>query len=288
MHGHHLPYFAFENGHSPTWCPGCGNLAIWSALKEALAKTKRQPSDTVIVFDIGCHGNGGNWYRAYAFHGLHGRALPLGVGVSLARHDLKTIVISGDGGAYGEGAGHFLHTIRANPNLTLIVDDNQIYGLTKGQASPTSLHGAKTDSTPSGLIDDPINPLTVALSAGCGFVARGFAGDLPHLTTVLTAALEYRGFSYVDVFQPCVSFNHVNTYAWFYERVVKLDTLCHDPADRAAAWQRASETERLPIGVFYAVERPTYQDQLGVLKDGPLASRPLTPPDIGPLIKEFL
>lgn len=270
----HTPH-QFETGKTPTWCPGCGNFALWTALNHVFAALKLEPHEVAVVFDIGCAGNGSNWVKAYTFHGLHGRSVPLATGVALANHKLKTIVVSGDGAAYGEGLNHLLHTIRANPNITLIVEDNQLYALTKGQVSPTSAHGTKSDSTPYGSPDEPLNPLALAISTDCSFVARGFAGDLPYLETILKQAIQHEGFSFVDVFQPCVTFNHVNTYAWFYEHTLKLESVGHVVTDRNAAWQQAMRTDELPIGIFYTKQRATLEQQLPQLQAGPLVEQPL-------------
>lgn len=278
----------FETGLTPTWCPGCGNLALWTAVKNVLAHSTIPQHDVVVVFDIGCSGNGSNFINTYAFHGLHGRSLPLATGLALANHRVKTIVISGDGAGYGEGLSHFLHTMRANPNVTYIVEDNQVYGLTKGQTSPTSMQGFHSDSTPSGSLEEPLNPIALALAGDASFVARGFAGDLKHLQEILTAAIEHPGFALVDVFQPCVTFNHVNTYAWFYQRVAKLDELGHNTADKNAAWVQATGNgEKFPIGIFYQHARPTYQDGLPQLKDRALVDQHLEPVDLRPLLAAF-
>ncbi len=276
-----------ETGQTPTWCPGCGNFALWTALNHVFARLKLAPHQAAVVFDIGCSGNGANWIKAYTFHGLHGRSVPLATGISLANHGLTTIAISGDGGAYGEGLSHVLHAIRANPKLTLIVEDNQLYALTKGQVSPTSARGTKSPSTPQGSPDEPFNPIALAISANASFVARGFAGDLPHLEELLAQAIQHPGFALIDVFQPCVTFNRINTYAWFYSRVKRLEELGHDPSDRTAAWTAALETERhFPIGVFYRTARPTLQDQFSQLAHGPLVERPLEV-DLQPLLEKL-
>jgi 2-oxoglutarate ferredoxin oxidoreductase subunit beta len=265
-----------ETGQTPTWCPGCGNFALWTALNHVFTRLKLAPHQAAVVFDIGCSGNGANWVKAYTFHGLHGRSVPLATGISLANHGLTTIAISGDGGAYGEGLSHVLHAIRANPNMTLIVEDNQLYALTKGQVSPTSAHGTKSPSTPQGSPDEPFDPIALALSAKASFVARGFAGDLPHLEGLIEQAIQHPGFALVDVFQPCVTFNKINTYAWFYSRVKKIEELKHDPSNRMAALKLAIDTEdHFPIGVFYQHQRPTLQDQFTQLSSGPLVDRPL-------------
>lgn len=283
------PTTPFETSKTPTWCPGCGDFGIWTAIKQALVELGIHNHETVVVFDIGCSGNGANFVNTYGFHGLHGRALPLAEGIALANHGLTTLVVGGDGGGYGEGGGHFLHTIRTNPNITYLVDDNQVYGLTKGQTSPTSEKGFKSDSTPMGSIEEPLNPIAVALAAGSGFVARGFAGDIAFLQQLIVAAIRHRGFSLIDVLQPCVTFNHHNTYHWFYERIKKLDALGHDPSDRNAAWLRSQTVdETIPIGIFFQQERPTYQDQLPQLKAGPLVSHDPSRRDLRKLFAAFV
>lgn len=272
----------------PTWCPGCGNYGIWTALKQALVELQLPPHQVVIVFGIGCSGNEANFVTAYGFHGLHGRALPVAEGVALANHGLTTVVVGGDGDGYGEGMAHFIHTMRANPNVTYIVHDNQVYGLTKGQTSPTSEHGFKTPSTPFGATDNPVNPLALAISAGCGFVARGFAGDATHLQQTIVAAIKHRGFSLVDVFQPCVTFNSLNTYQWFYQRVAKLETLKHDPSDRQAAWIMSQHgTDQIPIGIFYQQDQPTLQDAYPVLAKQPLVEQSPEARQLGALLERM-
>lgn len=278
----------FETHQFPTWCPGCGDFGIWTALKQALVEVAVEPHQVVVVFGIGCSGNQANFVRAYGFHGLHGRALPLATGIALANHGVTTIVVGGDGDGYGEGLAHFIHTIRTNPNLTYLVHNNQVYGLTKGQTSPTSAQGFKTDSTPSGSLEEPVNPIALALAADCGYIARGFAGDVKHLQQLIVGGIKHKGFSLIDVFQPCVTFNHLNTFSWFFQRVVKLDTLGHDPADRLAAWRRATAIEeKLPIGLFFQQDKPSYQDRLDQLKSGPLVHRSIEPVDLSTLFTTF-
>lgn len=278
----------FETGITPTWCPGCGNFGIWTGIKQALSELAIEPHRVVIVFGIGCSGNQANFVRAYGFHGLHGRALPVGEGIALANQGIKTIVVGGDGDGYGEGMAHFIHTIRANPNITYLVHDNQVYGLTKGQSSPTSMPGYVSPSTPQGTPDNPVNPIGLALAAGAGFVARGYAGDVPHLKEIIKAAITYHGFGFVDVFQPCVTFNHINTYPWFIKRLVKLDTLHHDPSDAQAAWRQSQgDTEHIPIGIFYQHEQPTLESKFSVLAKNSLNSQPAETRDLSPLLKKF-
>jgi 2-oxoglutarate ferredoxin oxidoreductase subunit beta len=278
----------FEAPNFPTWCPGCGNFGIWTALKQALAELQLEPHKVVIVFGIGCSGNESNFVRAYGFHGLHGRALPVAEGIALANHGLTTVVVGGDGDGYGEGMAHFIHTIRANPNITYLVHNNQVYGLTKGQTSPTSEHGFQTPSTPGGNPDNPVNPISLAISAGAGFVARGFAGDTAHLQTLIVSAIKHRGFSLVDVFQPCVTFNSLNTYAWFYKRVVKMETLNHNPADIQAAWIKSQHgTDQIPIGVFYQHDGPTLADAFPMLKEKPLVEQSPEKRQLRPLFEKM-
>ncbi len=278
----------FETHKFPTWCPGCGDFGIWTALKQALVELGKEPHQVVVVFGIGCSGNQANFVRAYGFHGLHGRALPVATGISLANHGVTTIVVGGDGDGYGEGLAHFVHTMRANPNITYLVHDNQVYGLTKGQTSPTSSQGFKTDSTPAGSLEEPINPIAIALAADCGYVARGFAGDVTHLQKLIVDGVNHKGFSLIDVFQPCVTFNHLNTFSWYYQRVAKLEEMGHNPADRNAAWIRATEaSEKLPIGLFFQQEKPTYQDGLPQLAGGPLVAKSIERVDLTELFATF-
>lgn len=280
----HSSLHGVETGQLPTWCPGCGNFALWTALNHVFAAKDWRPHEVMVVFDVGCSGNGSNWIQAYSFHGLHGRSVPLGVGIKLANHKLKTLVISGDGAAYGEGLGHFIHTIRANPDITYIVEDNQLYALTKGQISPTSAEGTKAESTPYGSTDEPLNPIALALAADASFVARGFAGDLPHLEALIHQGLDHPGFSFIDVFQPCVTFNKVNTFTWFYERVRKLEDMNHSEADKTAALTQAQTTDALPIGVFYRQPRMTLEQHLPQLAKRTLREQTDEPVALGKLM----
>lgn len=269
----------FETTVAPTWCPGCGDFGIWVALKEALAGANLEPWQVQIVYGIGCSGNMTSFVHAYGFHALHGRSLPVATGIRLANPKLPVICVAGDGDTYGIGVGHLVHAARRNLDIVMLVHDNMVYGLTKGQTSPTSPHGFKTDSTPEGAIEVPENPLALALSAGATFVARGFAGNAPHLAGLIRAGLDHRGFALIDVLQPCVTFNHIQTYHWFYDRVAYLDGSGHDVANRADAWKLAqagaemSGTERIPVGLLFQERRPTYEEQVSELADGPLAQR---------------
>ena len=288
----------FETANRPTWCPGCGNHNLWKALKTAYAQLGFSSEELAMVWGVGCHGNGADFTRAQGFHGLHGRALPVATGLALSNPDLKVVVEMGDGDAYGIGLGHFLHSVRRNIDLTAVVHDNQIYGLTTGQTSPTSDLRMRTISTPHGVLEQPVNPIGIALAQGATFVARGYTGDVEHLTALLVAALQHKGFSLVDVFQPCVTFNKIDTAAWFRERIYKLDQdASYDPTDRAAAtavslnaFRDVTSTPqqcRLPIGVYYCEEGvPTYQDGLPQL-DRPAWKRALDPHDMTEAMKVF-
>lgn len=279
----------YNTPYRPTWCPGCGNFGIWGALKGALAELNIDPAKVFGTFDIGCSGNGANFVNMHAFHGLHGRALPVAEGVKIANPSLTVIVMAGDGGALGEGACHFVHACRANHDLTYIIHDNQIYGLTTGQTSPTSLAGMKTKSNPSGGIDQPLNPLALALSTGATFVARAFSGDITYATGIIKQAIMHRGFAVVDLMQPCVTFNRINTYQYFRERVYTLDQAGHDPTDFHAAWERMWEwqqKEKIPLGVFYQIEKPTFCDQLPQLKEGDVVHQKLDT-DIREMMKNY-
>lgn len=278
----------FETGLRPTWCPGCGDWGIWTCVKMALAKAGFDPHQVLIVFGIGCSGNMANFLHGYGFHGLHGRALPVAHGAKMANRKVKVVVIGGDGDGYGEGLSHFIHTIRGNPELTYIVHDNQVYGLTKGQTSPTSEQGFKSPSTPEGVIEKPINPLALALSAEATFVAQGFSGNAAHLVDVIVKALQHPGFGFVNVLQPCVTFNHHNTFSWFYRRVYDLAKEGYAPNDRKAAYAKAIEWgDKIPLGVLYEHRDKTYEEALGPLEEKPLAEHVLAPVDISEELEEF-
>ncbi|MFH1181341.1 MAG: thiamine pyrophosphate-dependent enzyme [Candidatus Woesearchaeota archaeon] len=275
----------FSTTVTPNWCPGCGNFGLFAALREALARLNLPAEKIVFTYGIGCHGKMIDFMNVNGFDGLHGRPVPVAEGIKLGNHELKVVAMSGDGDAYGEGLSHMLNAARGNHNMTYFVHDNQIYGLTTGQASPTTVKGTKTKSTPEGLIDEPINPIALAISAGATFVARAYAGDIPFTTEIMLAALQHKGFAIVDIFQPCVSFNKVNTYDWFRQNLYKLEN--HNASDKMAALQKAFETAKLPIGIFYNIDKPTYEEQVTELAAGPLAKQSLVV-DRKKLLQEFL
>jgi 2-oxoglutarate/2-oxoacid ferredoxin oxidoreductase subunit beta len=259
----------------PTWCPGCGDFGVVAAIEMAVKRLKIPSHTLVFISGIGCSSNLPHFLSSYGFHGIHGRVLPVAEGIRWANHGLVVIGTGGDGDGFGIGAGHFIHAMRRNVDLTYVTMDNQIYGLTTGQASPTSTLGHKTKSTPNGVIENPIDPVALALASGATYVARGFSGDVKHLADLVANGIQHHGFSFVDVMSPCVTYNKINTFDFFRQRVYKLEASGHDPSDIVAAWQRALEWgAKIPIGLFYRVEKPTYEDLEEVLAAGPLALQP--------------
>lgn len=257
------------------WCPGCGNHDILKAMKQALVSLELAPHQLLFVSGIGQAAKAPHYLNANVFNGLHGRSLPVATGAKLCNTELKVIVESGDGCNYGEGGNHFLAAIRRNIDLTLIVHNNQVYGLTKGQASPTSDPGFITKNQPDGVFSQPFNPVEVAIAMNVGFVARGFSGRIEHLSGLIQAAVRHKGFSLVDVLQPCVSFNKVNTFAWYNQRCYVLSE-DYDPTDRRVAFLKASEWgDRIPLGILYKNERPVYEDHFPFIQQGPAATRTL-------------
>lgn len=280
---------SFKTGFLPTWCPGCGDFGIWMSLKEALAKLGIGPDDGLLVYGIGCHGNMYDWMNIYGCAGLHGRTLPIAQGAKLANHSLPVIVVSGDGDCLGEGGNHFLHAAKRNPDLTVIIHDNQVYGLTTGQASPTAKPGFKTKSTPEGVVDEPVNPLALGLTSGATFVGRGFAGDIPGLTQLIVQAVTHKGFSVLDVLQPCVTFDKVHTYGWYRERLYKLEQDGYVPDNKLHAIEKAMEWgDRIPVGILYKEDRATNEDREPALAGGPLVKAALGRENIEGLLKEFM
>ena len=271
----------------PTWCPGCGNFGIYTALRKAFAELGLEPHQISMVFDIGCCGNGCNYHNVYGFHSLHGRTLPVAYGIKLANHDLKVIAVSGDGGGYGEGGNHFIHSCRGNIDLTFIIHNNHRYSLTTGQSSPTTKHGVATKSTPDGLIEVPFNGLQTAITCGATFVSQGYSDQVDHLKELLKQAITHKGFSLVDVIQPCVIFNAKDIRQQYNKKVYKLEDEKYTPNDKLKAYQKAGETEKLPIGILYQEDRPSYSDQLEQTKQKPLVNQELTKVNISKLLKEF-
>lgn len=283
-----VPQSSYVTTHMPTWCPGCGDFGIWTALKDALSKLGYGSTDAVVVYGVGCHGNMYNFVRVYGFAGLHGRTLPVAQAIKLANHKLPVIVVSGDGDGLGEGGNHFIHAAKRNPDITVIIHDNQVYGLTTGQASPAAKKGFKTKSTPEGVTDEPINPMQLALTAGATFVSRGFAGDVSSLSLLIQKAIMHKGFSLVDALQPCVTFDKIHTYAWYRSRVYDLASEKYSPDNRLKAYERANEWgDHIPVGIFYEENRPTSEDYEQALEKGTLVSQSLANIDATKLLQEF-
>jgi 2-oxoglutarate/2-oxoacid ferredoxin oxidoreductase subunit beta len=249
-----------------SWCPGCGNFGILNILKQALAELEIKPEDLVMVSGIGQAAKIPHYLRCNFFNGLHGRALPPATAIKAVNPGLTVIAESGDGDMYGEGGNHFIHTIRRNPDITNIVHNNMVYGLTKGQASPTSQPGFKTPVQINGVKNDPFNPLAVALALDASFVARAFVGDAAQAKEIIKKAISHRGYALVDLFQPCVSFNKHNTYQWFKDHTYYLDD-SYDPSDRNAAFAKAIEADKLPLGIFYINPKQTFEENLGIYQD---------------------
>jgi 2-oxoglutarate ferredoxin oxidoreductase subunit beta len=254
------------------WCPGCGNFAILKMLKHALAELEIEPTNLVLVSGIGQAAKIPHYFKTNVLNGLHGRALPPATAIKAANPALTVIAESGDGDMYGEGGNHFLHTIRRNPDITNIVHNNMVYGLTKGQASPTSQIGFKTPVQVNGVFLEPFNPLAVAIALDAGFVARVFAGDAEQTKEIAKKAIMHKGYALVDVLQPCVTFNRLNTYQWFKEHTYYLDD-SHDPRDRNQAFKKAIEPEKFALGIFYVnTEKTTFEENTGVFEED---NRPL-------------
>ena len=272
----------YNTERKPTWCPGCGDFGIWGSFKGALAKLGWAPHEFVVVYGVGCSGNMTDFVKSYGFHSLHGRAVPNAEGIKLANHNLPVIVIGGDGDLLGEGAGHLAHAARGNHDINIIIHDNRVYGLTTGQVAPTARKGYKSKSTPEGIIEVGMNPLTLAISQGATFVARGFAGDIPHLTQLIIDGLKHKGITVIDVLQPCVTFNKVDTYQYYRQRIFKLDKREHNPQDRYSAYKMAElpADKGIPLGIFYQNDnRPPYHENIELLKENPLVKHKRITPD---------
>ncbi len=256
------------------WCPGCGNFAIIKTLEKAFETIGMDRRRLVLVSGIGQAAKLPHYTRANVFNGLHGRALPAAAGIKLTNHELEVVITSGDGDMYGEGGNHLLHNIRRNIGVKAFVHNNQVYGLTKGQASPTSETGFVTKVQTHGVISQPFNPLAVAIAENCSFVARSFAGDADHLHEMMVAGLKHTGgFALLDILQPCVSFNKINTFKWYKDRVRPVDD-GHDPYNRAAAMELAMTWgDEIPVGIIFRCDRPTFESQVPTLAKGPLVEQ---------------
>ncbi len=262
----------------PDWCAGCGDFGVINSLQRACADLGLRPHEILTVSGIGCSSNLPGYFNAYGMHTLHGRSLVVATGAKLGNHAMKVIVTGGDGDGYGIGGNHFTHSARRNIDLTYVVMNNQIYGLTTGQISPTSSKGMKTKSTPYGSVETPVNPVTSAIMAGATFVARGYSSDVKHLTGLIKDGIEHPGFALIDVFSPCVTFNHDNDHSFFKDRVRKLEDEQHDPTDWKAACEKAMEWgDNIYTGLFFHnPQSASLEEQEPVLREGgPLSRRPL-------------
>lgn len=277
-----------ENVLKPTWCPGCGNFGILRAVNQAITELNIPPHRVLMVSGIGQAGKLPHYTSCNVLNMLHGRTLPAASAAKTANPELIVIAVGGDGDGYAEGGNHFIHTMRRNHDITYLVHDNQVYGLTKGQASPTSDKGFVTKTSLEGAWA-PMNPIAMAIAGGASFVARGFAGDVEHLVSIIKSGIEHKGFALLDILQPCVSFNHLNTYAWYRERVYKLEETDHDVSDKVTAFQKSQEWgEKIPIGIIYREELPTFEGRLAVLNKGPLVKQEINSSRVETLLEEFM
>jgi 2-oxoglutarate/2-oxoacid ferredoxin oxidoreductase subunit beta len=272
-----LPIASYEGLVDPDWCPGCGDFGVLKAVKMAAGKAGVASKDLVVVSGIGCSSNLPGYVHSYGVHSLHGRAIAVATGIKLANTGLKVVITGGDGDGYGIGIGHFIHAMRRNLDLTYVVMDNQIYGLTTGQASPTTMKEMRTKSTPRGNVELPINPIALALVSGATYIARGFSGEPNHMADLIAGGIRHKGFALIDAFSPCVTYNKLNTYAWFKKRVYKLESEPnYDSTNVRAALEKSFEwNDRIPLGVFYKDDQPTYEDSEPAFKRGPLVHQPL-------------
>lgn len=262
----------FRNDIKPNWCPGCGDFSVQAAIQRAAANAGLTPENLAVISGIGCSGRISGYIKSYGFHSIHGRSLPVAQGVKMANRDLTVIASGGDGDGFAIGMGHTIHAIRRNLDITYIVMDNQIYGLTKGQTSPRSAAGFKTKSTPNGSVEQPLSPMELALTTGATFVAQSFSTDLKDLTALIEAGINHKGFSIINVFSPCVTYNKVNTYDWFKENLTKLsDIEGYDHTSRETAMQTLMKHNGLVTGLIYQdTERKSYQELLSGYAEEPL------------------
>ncbi|MCI2424609.1 2-oxoacid:ferredoxin oxidoreductase subunit beta [Candidatus Acetothermia bacterium] len=283
-----MPSLSDYKGQTPAWCPGCGNFPILKAFKDAMVELGIESHQLMIVSGIGQAGKFPHYLKCNTFNGLHGRTLPVATAIRLANHKMLTIAVAGDGDCYGEGGNHLIHAIRRNINVKLFVHNNQIYGLTKGQASPTSMEGMITKNQPFGVFAEQFNPLAFAVALDCSFTARGFAGNIEHLKGLIKEAVNHKGFTLVDILQPCVVYNRLNTYEWYKQRVYHLEPE-YNPQDRIEAFKKALEWgERIPIGIIYKNNRPIYEDRLPIIKETPLIKQSFDISKVSQTVKEFL
>jgi len=274
-------------GLTPAWCPGCGNFSILKTFKEALVELGLEPHQFTVVSGIGQAAKLPHYLKCNTFNGLHGRSLPVATGIRLANQEMPVFAVAGDGDCYGEGGNHLLHTMRRNVNVKLFVHDNQVYGLTKGQASPTTQEGTVTKNMPFGVFSEQLNPMALAVALDCSFVARSFSGDQEHLRSMVKEAINHKGFCLVDILQPCVSFNKINTHEWYKQRVYHLES-DYDPTDRVKAFERSLEWgDRIPIGILYRNSRLSLEERIPIIRDRPLVKQSYDINKLNDILKEF-
>lgn len=274
---------------SPTWCPGCGDFAIWAAFKNAAVNKGWDNTNTVLVAGIGCHGHILNYVKLTSVEGLHGRAIPVATGIKIANHKLNTFVFTGDGDCLAEGGNHFINACRRNHDITVIIHDNAIYGLTTGQTSPRSPHGYKSKSTPSGNLDEPINPISLAIASGATFVAREYAAHIPQLTDLIVKANEHVGISIIDVLQPCVTWNEEYTHDFYQKNTYYLDET-HDKTNAVKAFEKSLEwgEKKIPLGIFYEINKPSYEEQIPQIAGKALIETPVTKRDLSEVLQKYI
>ncbi|MGA8943369.1 MAG: 2-oxoacid:ferredoxin oxidoreductase subunit beta [Thermoactinomyces sp.] len=281
----------FRNKIKPNWCPGCGDYSVLAAMQRAFANLGLEPHEVAVVSGIGCSGRISGYFNAYGFHGVHGRSLPIAQGLKLANRDLTVVAAGGDGDGFAIGMAHTIHAIRRNVDITYIVMDNQVYGLTKGQTSPRSQKGFITKSTPYGSIESPIHPMEMALTAGAGFIAQAFSSDLKQMTDLIEAGIKHKGFSLINVFSPCVTYNKMNTYDFFKKNLVNLDEDAeYDTSNRHMAMQKLMENHGLVTGLIYQnKEQPAYEDMIKGFKKEPLTKQDImiSEQDFNKLVAKF-
>lgn len=258
----------YKSGTKPTWCPGCGDFGVLNAVYNALRVEGYDPKDVVLVSGIGCSSRLPFFSSTYGFHTVHGRTMPIATGIKVANPDLKVLVLGGDGDAFAIGGGHFVHAARRNLDVCYVVMDNSIYGLTKGQTSPTSMVGFVTKTTPKGTPDRPVNPLHLAMASGATFVARGFSGKPKELADLIVKGIEHRGFALIDTYSPCPTFNKVNTFKYYRDEAVELPK-DHDPSSLDAAWKAASSSDPTYLGLLYKSDaEASFEEHITAAKAG--------------------
>jgi 2-oxoglutarate ferredoxin oxidoreductase subunit beta len=277
-----------STGCNPTWCPGCGDIAIWAAFKNACVARGWDDTNTSLVAGVGCHGHMVNYVKITSVEGLHGRALPMATGIKMANSKLNVFVFTGDGDSLAEGGNHFVNACRRNHDITIILHDNAIYGLTTGQTSPRSPHGFVSKSTPFGNLDEPISPVTLALASGATFVAREYASHIPQLAQLFAKANDHKGIAIIDVLQPCVTWNDLYDNNYYQQNTYYLPET-HDKTNLTAAFEKSLEwgEKKIPLGIFYQVERPSYEDQIPQIKEKSLTETPPTKKDLTEVFQKY-